>query len=170
MESPGLPAGHGSHRSSSSLDGAGPRRGEVVVVQVHVGQEMTQGVPALGRRQAYQGGVTSLGEHSRHRRLAGLGCVDRRRILVFPGRKQWWWRGSEWGRLQIGAPPRVSQDLTVGRRRILHQNCLLIARRLPKYICVWKKERRLGSITKYTKKLASQPCCQFVLEANSNSS
>uniref|UniRef100_G3QC92 Uncharacterized protein n=1 Tax=Gasterosteus aculeatus TaxID=69293 RepID=G3QC92_GASAC len=91
-----------------------------------------QGVPALGRRQADQGGVTSLGEHSRRGRLAGLRCGHRSRILGFPRRRGQGGRGSERGWLQVGAPPGVSQDLTVGRRRVLHQNGLLVAGRLPK--------------------------------------
>ncbi|KAA8586487.1 hypothetical protein FQN60_000323 [Etheostoma spectabile] len=129
---PGLSAGHGSHRSGS-LDRTGPRRAEVVVVQVHVGQEVTQGVPALGRWQANQGGVTSVGEHGPHWRLAGLGCEHWSRILVFPQRRGRSWCGSERGGLQVGAPPQVGQYFTVGRRRVLHQNRLLIAGRLPEY-------------------------------------
>lgn len=107
------------------------------MVQVHVGQQMAQRVPALGRRQPYEGGVTSLREYSHHRRLAGLRSEDRSRILVFPRRRKWRWVcGSERGGLQVGAPPRVGQDLAVGRRRVLHHDGVLVAGRLSEYICV----------------------------------
>ena len=132
--SPGLSAGHGCH-GGGILQGARRRRREVVVVQVHVGQEVTQGVPALRGGQAYQGGVASTREHSRHRKLAGLGREHGSGILVFPDR---WWRCTERGGFQVGAPTWVGQDLAVGRRRILHQHGHLVAGRLPEHVWVWR--------------------------------
>lgn len=126
----GLSAGHGSH-GSRSLEATAPRWREVVVVQVHVGQKMPQGVPALRRGKANQRGVTPLGKHRPRRRFAGVRCEEHSRSLVLPDGSRCC---SERSRLQVAARSGFGQDLAVGRRRILHQDCLLVTGRLPECI------------------------------------
>lgn len=96
------------------------------VGKVYVREQVVQGVPASGRGQADQRRVATLGKHSHGRHLSRLG------LLVLPGGPQ--------GGFSVRSASGIGKDLAVRRGRILHQNSLLVTRRLSTGIVIhWMK-------------------------------
>lgn len=101
------------------------------VGKVHVGEQVVQWVPAPGWGQADKWRVATLGKHCHGCHLSGL-C-----LLMLPGGPQ--------DRFYVSSTSGISKDLAVRGRRILHQNCFLIARWLSTSIVIHCENRSWGT-------------------------